>query len=64
MHDISISKTSGKVTVLHRKLCYRGEYSVLSNYKPRNDQRVPDPISYKPIKLSDEKLRLSSTEST
>ena len=57
MHDISISKKSGKVTVLHRKLCYQGGYSVLSNYKPRIIQRVPIPVPYEPIKLSDEKLR-------
>ena len=57
MHDISISKKSGKVTVLHWKLCYQGGYSVLSNYKPRINQCVSDPVPYEPIKLSDEKLR-------
>ena len=62
MHDIYISKKSGKVTVSHHKLCFADEYNLLCNYKHRNDQCLPDPLSYEPIKLSDEKLRQLSEQ--
>ena len=61
MHDIYISEKSGKVTVSHRKLCFRGEYQ-LCNYTPHNDQHLPDPLLYEPTKLSGEKLQQLSIQ--
>ena len=61
MHDIYISEKSGKVTVSHRKLCFRGEYQ-LCNYTPHNDQHLSDPLLYEPTKLSGEKLQQLSIQ--
>ena len=61
MHDIYISEKSGKVTVSHRKLCFRGEYQ-LCNYTPHNDQHLPDPLLYEPTTLSGEKLQQLSIQ--
>ena len=61
MHDIYISEKSGKVTMSHRKLCFRGEYQ-LCNYTPHNDQHLSDPLLYEPTKLSGEKLQQLSIQ--
>jgi len=62
MHDICISKNSGKITVSHHKLCFTDEYTLLSNYKPSHVQYLSDPLPYEPIILSDEKLRQLSDQ--
>ena len=57
MHDILLSKKSGKVFVSYRSCCFSGDYTLLRNYKYKLLQLCSDILPYEPITLSSEKLR-------
>ena len=57
MHDILITKKSGRVVISYRDTCFSGEYTVIHNYKYDPNQQLPNPSPYEPVELSAEKLR-------
>ena len=61
MHDILISKKSGKVGFAHRKQCFDGEYT-MHNYKYNCKQPLSTVSPYEPGQLSAEKVRQLSEQ--
>ena len=55
MHDILVSKKSGKIVVSYRNTCFNGEYAIVHNYK-YNPKQLPDRSPYDPAQLSADKL--------
>ena len=62
MHDILVSKKSGKVNVAHQRSCFDSEYTMLCNYKYNAKQPLPDLSAYEPVQLSAEKLHQLSEQ--
>ena len=54
MHDILLSKKSGKVLATYRKVCFNGDYAVLRNYKYNPKHSLSDLSPYNSVPLSSE----------
>ena len=56
IHNILVSKVSGKIVVSYRNLCFSGEYTTMHNYKYDPKQQLSTLFPYELVQLSGEKV--------